>query len=1142
MNSAPTKILHLEDIRSDADLVKREMQHSQLSFEWLWVKTKSEFELALNNFNPDIILCDHSLPGFTSTEAFNLLKKSGMKIPFILITATVSEEFAVMMMRQGVADYILKDRMQRLPTAVSSALEKWQSKAEKEAYLQEIVVNEKKFRGLIENSQDLILLLSPKLSLVYASPNCTRITGWSSHEMVNNGTSAYVHENDRQGMNATIHQALQTPGKYLPINFRFYHHAGTIIDFDGSVINLISDNAINGIVINIRDVTQRKKTEASLQRSEANLNAIIENSDVHIYSLDKNFRYITFNSLLKNAMKQSFGVDLKVGQRVFDFFNTLDPAEGREWEARYREALSGKSLQFVKEFKVGEHHTFTSFSVNPIVQNNEITGLSCFARDVTAEKLADEKVRQSEARFRVLIENNVDAITLLDENLVPLYRTPSANKMLGLDERAQAAVSFSRVIHADDLSLLNGTLLQAKENPGKIFHFKVRVKHRHGHYIWVEGTLRDMRMDENIKGIIFNYRDISERMMGEEELKQSNERFQILSKATNDAIWDWDIQRDIMTWNHGLEEIFGYSERQILDAHAWWKGRIHAEDHDSVIQQIRECFDRTSVNWSATYRCTCASGAFKHVLDRAYVIYQDGKPVRMIGAMQDITERIEAMREIEKLSLVASKISSAVTITDRLGHVEWVNNSFTDITGYTLEDARGRDMKFLQGPETNLLTLKRISVALKRNVSVSEELINYTKQGQKFWLKLDITPIFNKDGSLRNFISIQSDISKIKEYENSIVSIARELASLIESANVPIFGIDSTGKINEWNHVAAGLTGIDKRDAIGSVLATLLFDPATLPEFDVVLHNLKRGVSTGNLELPVITKDKRKLTLLMSASARRNTSGQIVGGFFVAQNITELSEYRSDLEVKVTERTRELNEALSKERELVDMKSRFISIASHEFRTPLATISIAAGLIRKYYAKLSQEEIEEKLQNIQKQVEHMSYMLDDVLLIEKANAGKLTVQKTEIDLADFFTAISSEVEKSRGNTHSIKITKNILISTILSDEKILRSIFINVLTNAIKFSPGKKYVDVTVSSTSENAVVSVKDYGVGIPEEDVKNLFEPFFRGSNVSAIQGTGLGLSIIRKSLELVKGTISVESTLGEGTKFTITLPGRV
>lgn len=172
----------------------------------------------------------------------------------------------------------------------------------------------------------------------------------------------------------------------------------------------------------------------------------------------------------------------------------------------------------------------------------------------------------------------------------------------------------------------------------------------------------------------------------------------------------------------------------------------------------------------------------------------------------------------------------------------------------------------------------------------------------------------------------------------------------------------------------------------------------------------------------------------------------------------------------------------------------------------------------------------------------MSYMLDDVLLIEKANAGKLTVQKTEIDLADFFTAISSEVEKSRGNTHSIKITKNILISTILSDEKILRSIFINVLTNAIKFSPGKKYVDVTVSSTSENAVVSVKDYGVGIPEEDVKNLFEPFFRGSNVSAIQGTGLGLSIIRKSLELVKGTISVESTLGEGTKFTITLPGRV
>jgi PAS domain S-box-containing protein len=506
------KILHVEDIRSDADLVKREMSSSPLSFEWLWVSNKPDFEDALARYLPDVILCDHSLPGFTSTEALNLLKISGLDIPFILITATISEEFAVMMMRRGIADYLLKDRIQRLPTAVLSALEKWQNRREKEAHLAEIALNEKKFRGLIENSNDLILLLNANLNLAYASPNCFRITGWTADEMINAGTSAYVKEEDRKEMNAAIHHAVLLPDKYLPISFRFYHRNGKTIDLDGSIINLIQDEAIRGIIINIRNVTERKKTEASLQRSEANLNAIIENSDVHIYSIDKNFRYITFNSLLKDTMKQLYDFDIQVGQRVLDFFGIIDPSDAQEWELRYQEAFLGKSFHFVKEVRKGEHHTFTSFSINPIRQNNEISGVSCFARDVTAEKLAEEKVKQSEARFRALTENSYDAIILRDENLDLLYRSPSANRMLGDDEREQSGASFYETIHPEDVELMKGLFQQAKENPGQAVHCIGRIRHKNGGYIWVEGIIRNMLFNESVRAIIFNYRDISERM------------------------------------------------------------------------------------------------------------------------------------------------------------------------------------------------------------------------------------------------------------------------------------------------------------------------------------------------------------------------------------------------------------------------------------------------------------------------------------------------------------------------------------------------------------------------------------------------------------------------------------------------------
>ncbi len=387
MKSQHTRILHVEDIRSDADLVKREMQNSKLSFEWLLVSNRIDFKKALSEYRPSIILCDHSLPGFTSTDALNIIQEAGVKIPFILVTATVSEEFAVMMMRDGVADYVLKDRLQRLPTAVTNALEKWEAMSEREA----------------------------------------------------------------------------------------------------------------GI---------------------ANLTAIIENSDTHIYSLDRNFRYITFNSFLKNTLKQVYGIDIYVGDKVFDFLDKLDPAESMEWENKYTEALSGKPIHFIKEFNIGNYHTFSSFSINPIRQGDQIIGLSCFATDVTAEKLADEKVKASELRFRALIENNYDALTLRDENLNLLYSSPSANKMIGNDESEISGDSFNDTIHADDIGLMNFLFTEAKENPGKVVHCKGRIKHKNGSYIWIEGTIRNMLSHKSVRGIIFNYRNISEQVESDSHREQ----------------------------------------------------------------------------------------------------------------------------------------------------------------------------------------------------------------------------------------------------------------------------------------------------------------------------------------------------------------------------------------------------------------------------------------------------------------------------------------------------------------------------------------------------------------------------------------------------------------------------------------------
>lgn len=589
--------------------------------------------------------------------------------------------------------------------------------------------------------------------------------------------------------------------------------------------------------------------------------------------------------------------------------------------------------------------------------------------------------------------------------------------------------------------------------------------------------------------------------------------------------------------NDNFVQISGYSAKELIGQN---HRLINSGHHPHAFWTNMWKTIATGNIWRADVKNEAKDGTFYWV-DTFIMPFlnPDGTVREFLSIRNNITERKQHEEEIRQLSLVASKTSNGVTITDASGAVQWVNKSFTLITGFNLEEVKGKNMRMLQGVETDGATVKRIGDRLRENNPCSEELVNYTKQGRKFWVKLDITPIFDADKRLRNFISVHSDITRLKEYETSVSAIARELASLIENANVPIFGINARGQVTEWNKVTAELLGYERHYAIGSQLTKKILDESSRPEFEKIVQPVMNGIPISNKEFPVVTREGKKIMLLMSASPRRDPTGTITGVIFVAQNITELTEYRQTLERRVTERTRELNEALEKERELVDMKSRFISIASHEFRTPLSTISVATGMIRKHFHKLSADELDQKLANILKQVDHMAVMLDDVLLIEKANAGKLEVQVKEILLDDFFSNLCEEVERSRGNTHHIQLTTNTAVARVNSDDKLWRSIFINLLTNAIKFSPGTARVDMSVTSTSTEVKVIVKDYGMGIPEPDVKNLFEPFFRGGNVRTIPGTGLGLSIIRKSLDMLNGIIEVSSAPGSGTAFTVTIP---
>jgi signal transduction histidine kinase len=248
---------------------------------------------------------------------------------------------------------------------------------------------------------------------------------------------------------------------------------------------------------------------------------------------------------------------------------------------------------------------------------------------------------------------------------------------------------------------------------------------------------------------------------------------------------------------------------------------------------------------------------------------------------------------------------------------------------------------------------------------------------------------------------------------------------------------------------------------------------------------------------------------------------------------------RKKLEALVQERTRELEEAIKKEKHLVDLKNQFVAIASHEFRTPLSTIRFAAEYLHDYLEKIDQAEIRSKLKKIEKQVTHMTALLEDVIMAGRTDLKKILVVKSKIELRNLIDKIIEDVQNSTRNSHQIKLSYNVNSTEINTDEKLFRNIFINLLSNAIKYSPGKNSVALEIKEEDGLLIITVTDQGIGISEEDQVKLFEAFHRGTNAASIPGTGLGLSIVKKAVELLKGSVQLKSHLNEGTSVEVRLP---
>lgn len=495
---------------------------------------------------------------------------------------------------------------------------------------------------------------------------------------------------------------------------------------------------------------------------------------------------------------------------------------------------------------------------------------------------------------------------------------------------------------------------------------------------------------------------------------------------------------------------------------------------------------------------------------------------------------------MDVLNDILDNLNDSVIVVDPRGQILLFNNEAQRIQRSISETPLRKGDYFSEiVSDARRPIVNDIFKTIKRQKKPIKSFADYTTPfGTSVFLEINFAPVLGEKRELKYISIIAQDITNRKLFEKKLRATAADFSNLLQQAHAVIFSVDSRGYVVDWNNFCAQLTGFSKDEVLSHRLRDVLISDTNDHIFTDLMESILRNEAVGNCEFPMLTKAGGEVIVMLSATPRTNANGHVIGATMVGQDITELSVYRKALEQQVQNQTAELEQVLRKEKEAVELKSRFVSIASHEFRSPLSSIDYAANFIKQHAATIGKKKLNEKVEVIEKHVNYMSHLLEDVLNYSKNEAGKIRIVPSKIDLEQFIKGVVEEVGCLYKHSRHICVSTNNL-GTIESDEKLLRNIVINLLTNAIKFSPGKDEVLLNVLDQLSCVTIEVIDEGIGIPQSEIDMIFEPFVRGKAVDSVPGTGLGLSIVKKAVDLLQGTITVKSKPGKGSAFKVTIP---
>lgn len=750
--------------------------------------------------------------------------------------------------------------------------------------------------------------------------------------------------------------------------------------------------------------------------------------------------------------------------------------------------------------------------------------------DTTEKRRFEDELIEAERKYRQLFENAVIGVYRSTPNGKIIDVNPAFVKMFGAKDKFEILQKNASEFYVNPED--RERFIRALEILDVVSNFENRLKRLDGKEIYVREHVRAVK--DSVGNVLYYegmIEDITEQKVGEEKLKESEAKYRTLVESSLAGTYIFQDGRFKFVSGQ-LASILGFSRDEITNTREILKF-VHPEDRRKVLDMFASNLRGEAPVANFSFRVVKKNGEIAWVEVLNNLITYDGKPA-ILGTILDITDKIKAEQRERILSNLLLNLNDAVVITDEQGNILEVNDAFCKITGYSKEEAIGKNPRILKSGLHDAEFYKNMWDSILTKGYWSGEIINKKKNGELYFAFLSISSVKDELHGVTYYLGIQSDITEKKKIEEQI----RYQANLLENVNDAIIAADLNFRITSWNKAAEKMYGYKAEEVLGKEISEVI--PVEIPSLsreEVRKIIREKGFWSG--EAIHYNRWGEKIYVSSSISILKDSRGNPIGTVGINRDITEQKKAEEKLKLYAEQ----LEIANAQLQELNKLKSEFLANTSHELRTPLNSIIGFLNLIKEGLYE-NHEEMMKFVDNALMSAKHLLNIINDILDIAKIEAGKLELNIENVEVSELlyevWTLSHVQAEQKKLDYKFIYPEEKIFIK---GDRNRLKQILLNLIGNAIKFThKGGITVKAEIFEDKGFCKFTVSDTGIGIAKEKQAKLFQKFVQadGTTTRKYGGTGLGLAITKSLVELMGGVIDLYSEgEGKGTTVTFTIP---